>query len=277
MADGHRLGKAADHCRLRHGTVTASTGPDKAVNDCAYDALLDAALAFTLTDSGTPVVGVSWTDLQIPAEPGLMWMGARFEGSPSPFGLLKIEHEEIAWAGRYLKTDGQLRRWVDVALDRSRGLEICTRGRAHHQASRCPLDFATWELIGGRPTTKVIDRHCVVKTAASSRRSPHPISARHRSLVFRLPSRWRRFLHLQSVRGVIVTDVDETGAAKPGGIQAGDVIMRMDGKEIVELRDLPRIVAETPADKAVEIVIIRAGVEKSINVTLGPGIPPRTR
>ena len=84
-------------------------------------------------------------------------------------------------------------------------------------------------------------------------------------------------LHLQSTQGVIVTDVDETGAAKPAGIQAGDVIMRMDGKEILELRDLPRIIAETPANKAVEIVIIRAGVEKGINVTLGPGIPPRTR
>ena len=70
--------------------------------------------------------------------------------------------------------------------------------------------------------------------------------------------------------------VDETGA-KPAGIQAGDVIMRMDGKEILELRDLPRIIAGTPANKSVEIVIIRAGVEKRINVTLGPGIPLRTR
>src|SRR5262249_39661514 len=84
-------------------------------------------------------------------------------------------------------------------------------------------------------------------------------------------------LHLQSTQGVIVTDVDETGAAKPAGIQAGDVIMRMDGKEILELRDLPRIIAGTPANKLVEIVIIRAGVEKRINVTLGPEIPLRTR
>jgi putative tryptophan/tyrosine transport system substrate-binding protein len=82
-------------------------------------------------------------------------------------------------------------------------------------------------------------------------------------------------LHLQSTRGVIVTDVDETGAAKPAGIQAGDVIIRMDGKEILELQDLPRIVAETPANKVVEVVIIRAGVERSINVTLGPEIPRR--
>jgi putative ABC transport system substrate-binding protein len=84
-------------------------------------------------------------------------------------------------------------------------------------------------------------------------------------------------LRLQSTRGVILTDVDEAGAAKPAGIQAGDVIMRMDGKEILELRDLPRIIAETPANKVVEVVIIRAGVERTINVTLGPEIPPRAR
>jgi len=82
-------------------------------------------------------------------------------------------------------------------------------------------------------------------------------------------------LHLQSTQGVIVADVDETGES--AGIQAGDVIMRMDGKEILELRDLPRIVAETPANKVVEVVIIRAGVERSIDVTLGPKIPPRTQ
>ena len=33
-------------------------------------------------------------------------------------------------------------------------------------------------------------------------------------------------LHLRSTRGVIVTDVNETGAAKPAGIQVGDVITR---------------------------------------------------
>jgi serine protease Do len=84
-------------------------------------------------------------------------------------------------------------------------------------------------------------------------------------------------LHLQSMRGVIITDVDETGAAKPAGIQAGDVIMRMDGKEILQLRDLPRIIADTPANKVVEVVIIRAGMERTINVTLGPEIPPRAQ
>jgi hypothetical protein len=78
--------------------------------------------------------------------------------------------------------------------------------------------------------------------------------------------------NLESARGVIVTDIDEAGAGKLAGIQVGDVIVRMNGKEIFEARDLPRLVAETPASKRVEVVIIRGGEERSINVTLGPEI-----
>jgi hypothetical protein len=74
---------------------------------------------------------------------------------------------------------------------------------------------------------------------------------------------------LASARGVLVTDIDDTGAAKPAGIQIGDVIIRMDEKDIADIRDLPRIVAETPADKRVEVAVIRDGEERTFSVTLG--------
>jgi PDZ domain len=74
---------------------------------------------------------------------------------------------------------------------------------------------------------------------------------------------------LTSTRGVLVTDIDDTGAAKPAGIQVGDVIIRMNEKDIADIRDLPRIVAETPADKRVDVAIIRDGEERTFSVTLG--------
>jgi hypothetical protein len=76
--------------------------------------------------------------------------------------------------------------------------------------------------------------------------------------------------NLKSARGVLVIGVGDSGAAKPAGILVGDVITRMDGKEIYDLQDLPRIVAETPANKKVEVVMIRGGEERSVSVTLGP-------
>ena len=52
-------------------------------------------------------------------------------------------------------------------------------------------------------------------------------------------------------------------------IQAGDVIIKFDGKDVNEMRDLPRVVAESPVGKAVDVVIVRKGVEQTVKVTLG--------
>ena len=48
--------------------------------------------------------------------------------------------------------------------------------------------------------------------------------------------------------------IDEKGPAKPAGLEVGDVIVRFDGKEVKESRDLPRIVASSPVGKAVDVV-----------------------
>jgi serine protease Do len=47
------------------------------------------------------------------------------------------------------------------------------------------------------------------------------------------------------------------------------VIVRFDGKEIKQMRDLPRAVAETPAGKQVIVLIIRNGKEETRTVTIG--------
>jgi serine protease Do len=76
-------------------------------------------------------------------------------------------------------------------------------------------------------------------------------------------------LSIRPARGALVAGVDDAGPAKPAGIEAGDVIVKFDGKDIKEMRDLPRIVADTPVGKAVDVTIIRKGKEESRKVTLG--------
>jgi serine protease Do len=49
----------------------------------------------------------------------------------------------------------------------------------------------------------------------------------------------------------------------------GDVIVRFDGKTVDTMRDLPRVVAESPVGKAVDVVVIRGGEEVTVKVTLG--------
>jgi serine protease Do len=76
-------------------------------------------------------------------------------------------------------------------------------------------------------------------------------------------------LGLGTARGALVAGVDEKGPGRPAGIEVGDVIVRFDGREIKDSRDLPRIVATTPVGKAVDVVIMRKGQEQTRQVTLG--------
>jgi serine protease Do len=75
-------------------------------------------------------------------------------------------------------------------------------------------------------------------------------------------------LGIKPVRGALVAGVDDKGPAKDV-IEPGDVIVQFDGKEIKEMRDLPRVVADTPVGKDVAVVIIRKGKEDTRTVKLG--------
>jgi serine protease Do len=66
-------------------------------------------------------------------------------------------------------------------------------------------------------------------------------------------------LGLDEPKGALVADVTPTGPAEVSGIRPGDVVVRFDGKEVSEMRDLPRIVADTPVGKTVVVEIMRDG------------------
>ncbi|MBK9081706.1 MAG: DegQ family serine endoprotease [Rhizobiales bacterium] len=76
-------------------------------------------------------------------------------------------------------------------------------------------------------------------------------------------------LGLGSARGALVAGIDDKGPAKPAGIEAGDVILKFDGKEIRESRDLPKVVANTAVGQEVEVVLQRKGAQVIKTVKLG--------
>src|SRR5450631_370128 len=63
--------------------------------------------------------------------------------------------------------------------------------------------------------------------------------------------------------------IKDKGPAKPAGIEPGDVVVKFDGKDIKEPKDLSRVVADTAVGKEVDVVIIRKGAEETRKVTLG--------
>ncbi len=76
-------------------------------------------------------------------------------------------------------------------------------------------------------------------------------------------------LGLDSPKGALVAGVTETGPAETAGILAGDVVLTFDGKTVREMKDLPRMVADTPVGKRVDVEVFRKGETKSFKIDLG--------
>jgi len=75
-------------------------------------------------------------------------------------------------------------------------------------------------------------------------------------------------LGLDRARGALVAGVEPTGPASAAGIESGDVIVRFDGQNVPNSRELPRIVAGTPIGKTVKVDVIRRGEEKTLDVVI---------
>ena len=73
-------------------------------------------------------------------------------------------------------------------------------------------------------------------------------------------------LGLGKPRGALVAGVFDDGPAKSAGIEAGDVILTFDGKEVPNVRALPLIVAQTEIDKDIEVEVWRKSQAMSLKV-----------
>jgi serine protease Do len=76
-------------------------------------------------------------------------------------------------------------------------------------------------------------------------------------------------LGLDKPHGALVASVNDKGPAQLGGIEPGDIILTFDGKTVDDMRHLPRLVAETPVDKTVDVKVWRKRHEVTLKVKLG--------
>ena len=76
-------------------------------------------------------------------------------------------------------------------------------------------------------------------------------------------------LGLRRTEGALVAEVTPGGPAEKAGLKPRDVILSFDGRAITKMRDLPRIVAETPVGKRVVVEVMRDGRRLALKVTLG--------
>jgi serine protease Do len=73
---------------------------------------------------------------------------------------------------------------------------------------------------------------------------------------------------LPKAAGALVLEVSKDSPADKAGIVPGDIITNYDGKEITEMRYLPRMVAETKEGKTVSIIYWRKNASKTAQITI---------
>ena len=76
-------------------------------------------------------------------------------------------------------------------------------------------------------------------------------------------------LDMGEARGALIAGVTPDGPADKAGLQPGDVVVNFNGQDVPEMRDLPRIVAETDIGSKASIKVIRDGQAKSFKVEIG--------
>ena len=76
-------------------------------------------------------------------------------------------------------------------------------------------------------------------------------------------------LGLSAQNGAVVSEVAPNGPAEKSGFKAGDVILKVNGAQIEDARDVSRRIADMGTGEKAELIIWRDGEEKSIAVIIG--------
>jgi len=67
----------------------------------------------------------------------------------------------------------------------------------------------------------------------------------------------------------MVAGLSDDGPAALGGILEGDVVVEFNGKPVKGMRELPRLVADTPPGDTVDVIVIRDGERVTLKVEVG--------
>jgi serine protease Do len=84
------------------------------------------------------------------------------------------------------------------------------------------------------------------------------------------------YVGLPDIRGVLVQDFTEKSPARKAGMEAGDIIVAVDGKPIEYVGQLQQQIAFRKAGESVKVEVARkGGVRKTLNVRLQEIAPPK--
>jgi len=75
-------------------------------------------------------------------------------------------------------------------------------------------------------------------------------------------------LQLKDTKGALVAEVTKGSPAEAAGVKRGDVIVAFAGKDVVEMHNLPAMVAATPVGTEVPVMVLREGNARTLTVKI---------
>ncbi|MFD2198509.1 DegQ family serine endoprotease, partial [Halomonas beimenensis] len=74
---------------------------------------------------------------------------------------------------------------------------------------------------------------------------------------------------MDNPEGALIADLDPEGPAAEGGLQAGDIILEVNGKEVERSSTLPRLIGRVPPGGEVALEVLRDGASRTITLDVG--------
>jgi serine protease Do len=87
---------------------------------------------------------------------------------------------------------------------------------------------------------------------------------------------------LKQPNGALVNNVEKDGPAAKAGVESGDIILKVDGRDVHASNDLPRIITAIRPGTKVTLTVWRKGAQKDVGVTIAEikedaATPPQRR
>ncbi len=76
-------------------------------------------------------------------------------------------------------------------------------------------------------------------------------------------------LGMERAMGALIAGLVDDGPAVEAGLQDGDVVVEFNGKAVNSMRELPRLVADTPPGETAGIVVMRDGERVTLQIEVG--------
>jgi serine protease Do len=68
--------------------------------------------------------------------------------------------------------------------------------------------------------------------------------------------------------GALISSVTADSPAEKAGIEAGDVVVKFDGRDVTSTRGLTRLSSRTPIGKTIDVEVVRKGERRTLKVTI---------